>query len=485
MRCSNIMSRTLALIICLLIIHPGSKASPLLSFKISKPLCLLTFLETASGDPHSSRTFRKYIKEHIAAEDTAAFKELISSFMALNLDNNYILPQYPPQRQKPRSSASLIKMAAVQAKELPDFFSRIAGILPNEQWLMLRDIMSKAQYYYTQVITGEDNGDIEKQLRELKMYNDKTNKAFLSLKTFYGSTWPDNQGFTVAIYPIPGNSGTTNATPHSNCLVMAVLTKENDHDNRIGVAMHEIGHVLYEEQPLSLQWKLDSAFMESQSASMPYAYSYIDEALATACGNGWMYELLTGKQDNGAWYNDEYIDRYAHAIYPLVKLYVDNYKTIDKGFIRKAISIFEEQFPDAAYEFNNLFNQMNFYTDANDNEQYRNIKNTVNRYYRVSGCQSSYPIADPQSLDLANTSSGTQLFIIYTNKTQNFGELKKIFPELGTVDESGEGIISFIDKNKRPVVIVNVNDDTRIDAAFKKMAEIKKISPGLSFNTLN
>jgi hypothetical protein len=479
------MKRILILSICLFLSFATSNASPLLSFKISKPICLLTFLETASGDPHSSSTFRTYIKEHMPANDTADFKVLVRAFAALNIDNNYVLTQYPAQRQKPRSSANLIKMAAVQAKDLPDFYSRIAGILPNEQWLALKDVINKSQYFYAQVISSADNVDIEKQLKELKLYNDKTNAAFLKLKTFYGSTWPDNLGFSIAIYPIPGNSGTTTATPHNNSLIMAVLTKETDHDSRMGVAMHEISHVLYEEQPLALQWKLDSAFIENPSLSMPYAYSYIDEALATACGNGWMYELLTGKPEGGAWYNDEYIDKYAHALYPLVKMYIENFKTIDRSFIKKAIATFETQFPDAAYEFNNIFNQVNFYTDANDNEQYRNIRNTLNRYYRVSGCHSSYPIADPQSLDMANKSSGTQLFIIHENKAENFSALKKIFPELDAVNESEESIISFIDKNKRPVVIVNVNNDSRIEAAFKKMTQIKKISPGLSFNTLN
>lgn len=479
------MKRTLTLLICLLTIYINSIAAPLLSFKVSKAISLLTFLETASGDPHSSSTFRKYIKEHIAAEDTSDFKALVRSFVAIDLDNTYTLPQYPAQRQKPRSSAGLIKMAAVQSKDLSDFFDRIKGILPNEQLIALKDVMSKAQYFYDQVITPEDNAALDKQLRELRMYNDKTDAAFLKLKTFYGGIWPDNTNFSIALYPIPGNSGNTNATPHNNCLVMAVLTKETDHESRMGVAMHEIGHVLYEEQPLALQWKLDSAFMESASMSMPYAYGYIDEALATACGNGWMYEFLTGKPEEGAWYNNEYIDKYAHALYPLVKLYIENFKTIDRSFVKKAITIFEEQFPDAAYEFNNLFNQMNFYTDANSTEQYRSIKNTLNRYYRVSGCHSSYPIADPQSLDMANNSNGTQLFIIHTNRSQNFDALKRIFPELSSVNESEESIISFIDKQKRPVVILNVDSDTRIDAAFKKLTEMKKISQGLSFNSLN
>lgn len=478
------MKRTLILVICLLIIHYKSVSAPLLSFKVSKAVCLLTFLETASGEPHSSSTFRKYIKDHIAVEDTTDFKTLLRAFAALSLDNSYTLPQYPVQRQKPRSSAGLIKMAAVQSKDLPDFFERIKGMLPNEQWLSLKDVMGRAQYFYAQVIRQEDNNDLDKQLRALKMYYDKTDAAFLKIRTFYGGVWPDNTGFNIALYPIPGNAGNTNATPHNNSLVMAVLTKETDHESRMGVAMHEIGHVLYEEQPLALQWRLDSAFLENTSLSMPYAYGYIDEALATACGNGWMYEFLTGKVEDGAWYNDEYIDKYAHGLYPLVKLYVDNFKTIDRSFVKKAIAIFEEQFPEAAFEFNNLFNQMNFYTDANSTEQYRNIKNTLNRYYRVSGCHSSYPIADPQSLDMASNSIGTQLFVIHTNRSENFGALKRIFPELSSVNESEESIISFIDKQKRPVVIVNVNNDARIDAAFKKMTEIKKISQSLSLLSL-
>jgi hypothetical protein len=442
-------------------------------------------METAAGYPHTSATLRDHIFANIPPEDTADLNSLVKKFSALDLEHTYTLQQYPAQRQKPRSSAGLIKIAAVQASDLADFFDRIAGVLPNEQLLVLKDVLKQAEFYYEEIIFKSNKAAIEKQLAELKLYNYKTKAAFLRLKTFYGTTWPENFPFTVAIYPIPGSLGNTTATPHNNSLVMGLLTGETNYASRIGVAMHEISHVLYEEQPLALQWKLDSTFITNSSLSAPYAYSYMDEALATACGNGWMYEFLTGHMDKTDWYNDEYIDKYAHALYPLVKGYIDNFKTIDRRFINSAITIFEQQFPDAAFEYNNLFNKMNLYTDAADNEQYRSIMKLVNRYYRVSSSNSSYPVTDARSLDMATNSAGTQFFVIHSDHKKNFEALRNIFPELVAASETAEGIISFIDKNKRPVVIMNVNDITRVEAAFRKMAETKKISVSLSSIALN
>lgn len=479
------MKRILALFIIVLLLPLGASAAPLLNFKISKPLCLLVFLETAAGDPHGSVTLRDYISANIAEEDTAAFRQTVRKFAMLNMDSKYTLSQYPPQRQKPRSSANLIKIAAIQSDNLQDFFDRITGVLPNEQLLQLKEVFIEADVFYDKIIFRKTKTALERRLAELKLYNDKTKYAFLRFKTFYGSTWPDNMPFTVAIYPIPAATGNVIATPHNNSLTLAVLTEQHDHENRMGVIMHEICHVLYEQQPLALQWKLDSAFAEDTSLVAQYAYTYLDEALATACGNGWMVEHLAGKPNKDNWYNDEYINAYAHALYPMVKGYVENFRTIDKRFIASAISIFEQKFPGAALEYNNIFNRMNIYTDAASNEQYRSIMNILEGYYRISGSYSSYPITDPQSLSLASTSLSTQLFIIHTDHKANFSALKQLFPELSEAEEGGEGIISFIDSNKRPIVIVNVKGLARIEAAFKKMTETKKISRSLSLVSIN
>jgi hypothetical protein len=460
-------------------------AEPLLTFKISKPLCLLSFLETASGDAHTSVTLREFIRTHTAAEDTADFRRLIARFSSMNYEGSYTLSQYPALRQKPRTSTNLVKIAAIQSGDLNEFFSRITGLMPNEQLLLFKEVLRDAEYYYDKAIFVQYKPALESQLAELQSKKHKTKAAFFKLKTFYGSTWPEEMPFTVAIYPIPGSSGNTVASPHNNSLVLAVLTDEKDIESRVSVAMHEICHVLYEEQPLWLQWRLDSVFAENSSMAKQYAYSYLDEALATACGNGWMYEYITGDPDKGAWYNDDYINTYAHALYPMVKGYIENYKTIDRRFIREAITVFEKQFPEAAFEYNNLLNKVNLYTDADSHQDFILQMNTLQSRYRVTHCNSSYPINDERSLSLAAESEGTQLFLVHSRQKENFEALRKIFPQLSSVDEKKEAITGFIDSKGRAVIVVNVHGTDRLATAFQKMAEAKKISQSLSSVSVN
>ena len=81
---------------------------------------------------------------------------------------------------------------------------------------------------------------------------------------------------------------------------------------------------------------------------------------------------------------------------------------------------------------------------------------------------------------MAGTTKGTQLFIIHTHHKENLEALKKVFPQLSKMKEKDEAIVSYFDKRKRPIVVVNVKDADNITAAFKKMTATKKISPGLS-----
>src|ERR1043165_7407788 len=381
------------------IIAGNSLATPILNFKISKPLCLLTFIEAASGDPHASSTLKQYVRDNVKGADSTALSNMCKAFSSLGLETNYTLGQVPSQRVKPKNINNLIKIAAVQTDSLHSFYDRITGILPNEQMLLLKSILTRAEPIYDKIIWQQYGTMLEVQLTSLRQYGTETDSAFARLKKFYSSSWPDDMPFAIGVYPVPGVRGNTTATPHNNSIVLAVLTGEKDYDARIGVAMHEICHVLYEEQAAKTQWLIDSLFNMNTSLFAPYAYNYFDEALATACGNGWMYEILAGKTDTGSWYTDAYIDKYAHGLYSVVKDYLGQNRSMDAEFISTAVSVFEQQFPGAAYEYDNLFNRMHFYTDADNDEQYRSIMNMLNEHYKISSCNSSYPINDEKSLD--------------------------------------------------------------------------------------
>jgi hypothetical protein len=301
--------------------------------------------------------------------------------------------------------------------------------------------------------------------------------VFAKLNDFYGSTWLPEQQFTVAVYGIPGEKGNTTASPHANALTLGVLTGTAPGPGTLGVVAHEIGHVLYDEQKLSVQETLEKAFAESSSRYKEYAHSYFDEALATATGNGWAYEYLTGSRDAGSWYNDDYINRFGKVIYPMVKEYIGSSRTIDAAFVQKAIQLFEREFPDAIYNYQNLLNSVSFYTDAEDHDQYERISGSLQQNFRVTSINSSYPILHKVSQDRMRRSEETQFIIVHTGHADNFKALRDQFPELKAVDETKEQLITFRDSRNRPVIVIAVKDESRIPAALKLMADRKKYDP--------
>ena len=464
------------LLLVLLSATLNALATDRLTFKVSKPVCVLTFLQAANGNANMSRTLTEYIWKHVAGEDSAKLYSLATSFARLDLSTSYNFSSYPENRQRPKTVLNLLTIAAVQSGSVKEFTERIIGVLPNDEWMQIKSIFTESEKYYDKMIGAPYDTEIKHQVEELSKYTSGADSIFNKLKQFYGSTWCDDIPFTVSIYPVPGRRGMTTATPHSNSLVLAVFTKEGDHAMRMGVAFHEICHVLYDEQSLVTQQKLDTVFLQSTSAFSKYAYSYFDEAVATACGNGWAYKALTGEMDKTAWYNDDYINGYAHAIYPMVAEYIELGKPMDKAFIENAVGLFEKKFSKAAGDFKNIFNSIHLYTDADNNEQFGDIASVMRKYFRISSMYSSFPISDPQSLEMMGQSDGSQFFIVHTKQTQNYKILSDLFPQLANSEPSHGGITCFFDRKKRPIIIVNIADISKLDYAIGKLAKKGEMS---------
>ncbi|MBX2905056.1 MAG: hypothetical protein KF744_03405 [Taibaiella sp.] len=474
--------KRLFVILTLLIAHAVG-ATERVNIRISKPFALLTFIRAGADDPHVSKTLAVYVRGHIPKRDSVRFYKAVFAFAQLELENSLVFSEYPEARQKPRSLAGMLNNAAIRANTVEEFLSNIVGMIPNERWMRLKASLQVVEPMYDKIMLPYDD-DLRKQQQALAQYSEATDAIFSKLKRFYGSTWSNAMPFTISLFAIPGAKGNSTAAPYSNTLALGVLTKETEHEMRMGVAIHEICHVLYEEQPLRLQWALDSAFVKSKSLYAPYAYAYFDEALATACGNGWAYRQLAGHDDTGEWYNDEYINGFAKAIYPLVRSYIAEGRAIDRSFVKKAIALFEKTFPKAPYAYASLFNSINFYTDAVDHVQYRTIYKPLESRFRITSSSGSYPITDKTSLEQLGSSTGPQLIVVHTNHKVNWAMLKEQFPEMVDLNAADEGIISFIDGKKRPVTIINVHSLPQLNEAFDLLLELKEINPSRKFTPL-
>lgn len=445
-------------------------------FKYSKPTAVLMYMEAAARYPRVSPTFFDYIWSSLDKEDSLKLADLVDKYTGMNIDYRYDVPGYPEERLKPKTTYEQIQRWSVMSATMDEFFSNLIGIVPNEQYVELVDILAKAEVLYTNSIERKYGHRLKKQVKQLNKRDKKINEAFSKISTFYGSIWKPNIPFAVAAYTIPGSKGITTATPHSNSLIVGLLSQEQDIDIKTSVAIHEMCHVLYEEQPKHLQWKIDTLFKNRKWNAATYAYNYLDEALATTLGNGWSYWYITGRQDTGDWYNDGYINKYAHALYPIVASYLRQDKTIDAAFVDTAIKIFESTFPDANYEVENIMNRVHVYVSTEVHEEYSQIMSEMNRSFRISSNYSTFPILDKDVLELLQTSNGVQILYVFKDNEKTLDILKQKFTALQKQATFKEGIYFFIDEKERPILLINARGIAGIKTALKKVSQIGKFS---------
>lgn len=480
------MRSLLFLLLIIIITSSHSYSKERVLFKLSKPYCLLNFAEAASGNRNISSTLREYIQEQISDPH---FYEIITEYQKITLDHAIEQDILPPARQFPRTTFDLIYIAAAKANDIEDLSDRIMGILPNTAHQQLIGVLNKLSPYYDQLLWNNANNTLLKHIDSLSKYSSALSEAFISFKTFYRSSWSDDIPFVVTLYPIPGSKGHVTATAHNSILSIGVLTQEKDYDNRsrASIIAHEMCHILYREEATSVQVEIDRYFQSSMSSYKHIAYSYINEALATACGNGWMYKKLNGVLDTGSWYNNHYINTYAKALYPLVELYITNNKPIDSLFITKAIAVFEKEFPKSIYDYNVLFNNVSIYNDAATKEERKLITDALSQHYNIGAYSMLSPISDSTCIMHINSSKQTQLIIVHKNNEENITLLNNIFPHTKafTKNKLTENFyLSFLDEHERAVIIINIKDIDSLSDALITIKNQKYIDPNLPFTLL-
>jgi hypothetical protein len=269
--------------LCLLVQTAFTQTAIDFQFKISKPYCIFNFLETANHSSRSSSTLRRFIEEK--TKDDQVFAKLVSDFGQIQLDYQFRREELPSNRRQTRTTYDFVAIALVNSSTVSEFRDRIIGVLPNSELQKLIQVMHDAEGYYDRLIWNENEVKLKNQRAELEKYRTQCSESFTKINRFYNSCWIPEVPFVVALYPIPVKSGSSTATPHANSLCVGVLIDETDHIGRIGVVLHEMCHVLYDEQPSEFEHKLESYFTENKSPYSQFAYNFFDEGLATALEN--------------------------------------------------------------------------------------------------------------------------------------------------------------------------------------------------------
>jgi hypothetical protein len=466
--------KTICTLFYLLLIFSKCHSQDFIQFKISKPQAVFAFAEASINWRSSSSTLKEFI--NTKTQGDSIFKKLMTDFQALELDYSYKREAFPASRRQYRSTYDLIKIALVNADNFEDFRSRSMGILPIENQEKLILILKETEKYFDRLIWNKYQESFSKNIIALAAYKQPASDIFARFNYFYNSTWPQSTPFIVSLYPIPGKKGITTATPHANSLILGVLADTSRHETMIGVVLHEICHVLYDEQSASFQHKISQFFKNNPSKYTPHAYTFFDEGLATALGNGWAYKQLSGKLDTKDWYNNEYINGFAKALYPTVEDYLENKKQIDQTFVDAAVAIFEHTFPKSTADYGILLNKVNIYNDAPTDHERNVIFSKINPKFQLSNSNFSSPILDPLSIEDIKNSKNTQLIIIDSNHETNWKVLGKIFPNLKKKSKNNHTeplLLAFYDEKNRPIIILNAHTSAELDGLLLKMKTMK------------
>ncbi|GAA4036792.1 hypothetical protein GCM10022409_22140 [Hymenobacter glaciei] len=353
--------------------QPTASPGPAVSVEVSRVHSLVRFVETIAGSNNSYRGSRRAFEA--SRFNTPEARRWLRRYQSLDHDPGFDRDGFPAGRLGSVGSIEPSYLAAsADAQDLPDLQRRTAGLLPNEVLVSL----DSAYRYFTpafDTLAWQPNATELGRLRPAYtefLAKSQLMQKFGRLRTFYGSVWPDALPYRILLTPqldakqgLGGLIFTNHATAMGNLVLLDCHPVSRTFVDGTAVVFHEMSHTLSTQQRLGLQQQLEGWYLHHPSPNHRYAYNLMEEALATVAGE-WIYAQQTGRPESGEWYYDDYINRYAKAIYPLMTSYVERGKTIDSLFVNQAIDLFDTTFPQAATDYVNLFRNILYWTDADD-----------------------------------------------------------------------------------------------------------------------
>lgn len=320
--------------------------------RYSEPLAVYEFVGNLSVNAPNNNFKKIYLA---SAFNLEKYQRLIARYDSLNIDLSYEYAAYPYGQKIGGSTVSLLRKELVNAVDLSDFRLKAIGIIPNADLQTLSEVLLAFEPVYRQLVYEPGRPAFENQLDRLRKLIDSVDMATwfsMGLKV-YNSSWDQSIPFQFVFYPMP-KAKKFSATALYNIAISGIPADYSNYNKVLGVMLHEIFHIEYDEESLAFKQQIKQWFTENPRRTSRYAYLLFNEAMATAMGNGYVYGRLNGGEDTAAWYNRKYTNLMAKKMYPLVRSYIVNGKSIDRPFIDQYIQLYDDNFKDWITETNNI-----------------------------------------------------------------------------------------------------------------------------------
>jgi hypothetical protein len=396
--------------------------NPSISTKYSEPLAVYLFtksLQSYQGDNAFKKAFTQ------SSFNTKKYQDLIAQLDTLSTDYSYQYLEYPYGTKVPGMTSGLLKKNLIAADNLDAFMIRSVGIIPNKNLVQLTHILKEFIPVYRVLVYEPNQIKFEEQLVNIKNFVQEKQLVsyFKKGSQFYKSEWDNAIPLEIVFYPLPNSQGFT-AEAFYNIGVSAIQTDLKNYDILLSVMLHEIFHIQFDEQPIEIKNSIQSWFLQNPSKCSNYAYLLLNEVLATAIGNGYVYEQLHGNLDKGEWYNLPYINQLAKEVYPLIATYLKEGKSIDKDFVDNYIKAYEEKH---ANWINELEHTMSYRFILSHQQSDFNVFRQLYPYCSIMEAEDQITEGSIEKMKAAPL---TKVIIVSKNNKSDLALIKKMFPEL-------------------------------------------------------
>ncbi|MDQ2793244.1 MAG: hypothetical protein M3Y12_04445 [Bacteroidota bacterium] len=462
---------------------PVGSPGPAVTVEVSRTHALVRFVETLAGGSNTYGGSRRAFQQ--SRFNTPAARRWLRRYQRLDRDPGFDRDGYPAGRLGSVGSIVPTYLAAsADAQDLPDLQRRTAGLLPNE---VLAGLDSVYRYFTPAFDTLAWQPHAAALGRLAPAYaafltQSQLMQKFGRLRTFYGSVWPDALPYRVLLSPqldvkqgFGGLIFTNHATATSNLVLLDCHPESRTFVDGTAVVFHEMSHSLSAQQRLALQQQLEGWYLHHPSPNGRYAYNLMEEALATVAGE-WIYAQQKGRPESGEWYFDDYINRYAKALYPLMTGYVERGQTIDSAFVNQAVGLFDQTFPQAATSYVNLFRNVLYWTNADD------FQATVQPFrdqFRSTFTYSATPIFNStKALGRAQSGEVLPVILVTREHAATLRYLRENLPALRKPRLRPEQAFLLTATGPNgPLILVNAHDPAQLATAAKLLAEQAHLNP--------
>lgn len=424
------------------------------NIKYSEQLAVFVFMQNITEN-YRENVFKTEFQKSKYYTDN--YKNIISKFDKLAIDYSYAFDEYPYGSKIPMQTRDILKKNLIETTNLNDFKLRSIGIVPNKTLNDLTEMISTFTPIYNELIYNPNKAQFEKQLMEISKYSieHKIEDFFETGLLFYNSSWDNSIPFEIAFYPL-SNSQSFTAQAFYNNFISAIQTNLNDYKDLFSVMLHETFHIIYDEQPLEVKNDIANYFKENKSKNSNYSFQILNEVLATALGNGYVYEKLDGKTDSNDWYYHKYINLLARKIYPLVTDYIAQKKPMDKNFIDNYIKIYDDNFPNWINELENIMTYR--YVISENQDDFNSIRKIF--WYRSSE-ENDTEITE-NSIEKMLKTPLTKVIIISKNNKEKLNLIKKKFVELKNWNFDADKDFSYkvLLEDKSQLIVLNQKKST-------------------------